>query len=123
MKLRIGRTAITAAFLAASAASGLAFAVPETEPNTSIGAAQRLEIRPDGTAEVTGTIGSATGLVVGDVDFYVFQGREGDVVTIDIDGGMKLSGSGARSVDTTIAIFGQNGKKLRENDDAGYPLD
>ena len=45
------------------------------------------------------------------------------MVTIDIDGGMKLPGSGARSVDAVIAIFGQGGKKLRENDDAGYPLD
>lgn len=123
MKLRIGRTAITAAFLAASGASGLAFAVPETEPNTSIGTAQRLEIRPDGTAEVTGTIGSATGLVVGDVDFYVFQGRQGDVVTIDIDGGMKPRFSGLRNVDTIVALFGLGGRKLAENNDAGLPTD
>jgi hypothetical protein len=123
VKLRIGRTAITAAFLAASGASGLAFAVSEIEPNTSIGTAQRLEIRPDGTAEMTGTIGSATGLVVGDVDFYVFQGRQGDVVTIDIDGGMKPRFSGLRNVDTIVALFGLGGRKLAENNDAGLPTD
>lgn len=119
----IGRTAITAAFLAASGASGLAFAVQEIEPNTSMATAQRLEIGPDGTAQVTGAIGSATGLVVGDVDFYVFQGREGDEVTIDIDGGMKPRFSGLRSVDTIIAIFGLGGKLLKDNNDAGFPLD
>jgi Bacterial pre-peptidase C-terminal domain len=119
----IRKTAITAAFLAAFGASGLAFAIYEIEPNAAIATAQRLEIGSGGSVEVTAAVGNSTGSIVGDVDFYVFEGREGDVVTIDIDGGMKLPGSGARSVDTVIAIFGQGGKKLRENDDAGYPLD
>jgi hypothetical protein len=72
--------------------------------------AQNLEIGPDGTAEVTGAIGDpkcTTGpvTVVGDVDFYVFRGRKGDEVMIDIDGGMKPQFSGLRSVDTIVAIF------------------
>lgn len=122
-KLRIGstarRTTIAAAFLAACGASGPGLAVNEIEPNTSMASAQRLEIGPDGRAEVTGTIGSATGIVVGDVDFYVFDGRAGDVVTIDIDGGMKPRFSGLRNVDTIVAIFGLGGKLLKENNDAG----
>jgi hypothetical protein len=125
----IGRTAIAAAFLAALGTSGLAFAVQESEPNTSMATAQRLEIGPDGTAEVTGAIGDrgigdreCTGLglvVVGDVDFYAFRGREGDEVMIDIDGGMKPRFSGLRSVDTIVAIFGLGGKILADNNDAG----
>ena len=122
-KLRISttarRTAITAAVLASFVASGLAFAVNEVEPNTSMATAQRLEIGPDGRAEVTGTIGSATGIVVGDVDFYLFEGQKGDVVTIDIDGGMKPRFSGLRNVDTIVAIFGLGGKRLTEINDAG----
>ena len=123
LKRHIRTTAITAAFVAASGASGPALAVDEIEPNTSMASAQRLVIGPDGTAEVTGAIGSATGLVVGDVDFYVFQGREGDVVTIDIDGGMKPRFSGLRSVDTIVALFGLGGRILTENNDAALPVD
>lgn len=119
VKLRIGRTAITAAFLAASGASGLAFAVDEIEPNASMATAQYLTIGPDGTAEVNGVIGNATGLVVADVDFYAFEGSAGDEVTIDIDGGMKPRFSGLRSVDTLIAIFGPGGNILADNNDAG----
>ena len=123
LKRHIRTTAITAAFVAASGASGPALAVDEIEPNTSMASAQRLVIGPDGTAEVTGAIGSATGLVVGDVDFYVFQGREGDVVTIDIDGGMKPRFSGLRNVDTIVALFGLGGRILTENNDAALPVD
>jgi Bacterial pre-peptidase C-terminal domain len=112
----IRKTAITAAFLAAFGASGLAFAIYEIEPNGSIATAQRLEIGHGGSAEVTAMLGNSTGLIVADVDFYVFEGREGDLVTLDIDGGMKLPGSGARSVDTVLAIFGPGG--WSQNDDA-----
>jgi Bacterial pre-peptidase C-terminal domain len=119
-RLGITRTAIAAAL---AAASGLAFAVDELEPNASIATAQRLVIGPDSRAEVTGVIGNATGLVIADVDFYVFQGRAGDLVTIDIDGGMKPRFSGLRSVDTIVALFGPGGKKLADNNDVGLPLD
>lgn len=121
-KRAIRRTVIGAAFLAACGASGLASAVYEIEPNASIGTAQHLVVGSAGSVEVTGVLGNPTGSVVADVDFYVFEGREGDVVTVDIDGGMKLPGTDARSVDTVIAIFGPGGKKLRENDDAS-PID
>ena len=69
--------------------------------------------------EVSAVIGNLTGAVVDDVDFYKFFGQEGDVVTVDIDGGW----GGVRSVDTEIAIFGDGPvfKKWRGNDDA--PVD
>jgi hypothetical protein len=127
VKLRIGRTAITAAFLAASGTSGLAFAVNEIEPNGTIAEAQAkdkvLTIGSDGTAEVTGAIGSPTGILVADVDFFAFRGCEGNVVTIDIDGGMKPRFSGLRSVDTIVALFGLGGRMLAQNTDAELPID
>jgi len=116
-KLGIKRTAIAAAFLAASAASGPAFAIYEIEGNDSMATAQRLEIGPGGIVEVTAAIGNTTGTTsVPDVDFYVFEGTAGDLVTIDIDGGMKAAGSSARSVDTIVAIFGPGVWAM--NDDA-----
>jgi hypothetical protein len=121
-KLGIRRTAIAATFLAAFGASGLAFGIYEIEPNTTMATAQRLEMGDGGSVEVTAVLGNSVGGIVADVDFYVFEGNEGNVVTIDIDGGMK-PGSSARGVDTYIAIFGQGGKKLAWNDDGGYPLD
>ena len=58
-----------------------------------------------------------------DVDFYVFEGRAGDLVTIDIDNGMKVRFSGLRNVDTIVALFGPGGRRLIENNDAALPLD
>jgi hypothetical protein len=119
-KLGIKRTAITAAFLAAFGASSSALGIYEVEPNAPIGSGQQLVIGSNGGVEVTAVLGNPTGTMVADVDFYVFEGREGDVVTIDIDGGMK-PGSTSRSVDTVIAIFAQDGEMKRQNDDA--PVD
>ncbi len=122
-KLGIKRTAIAVAFLAASAASGLALAVYENEPsNDSFTNPQRLEIGPGGSVEVSGAIGNTTGAIVADVDFYVFEGTEGNLVTIDIDGGMKSNCALARCVDTIIAIFGPGGA-FNMNDDALPPRD
>jgi hypothetical protein len=118
-RLGITRTAIAAAF---AAASGLAFAVDELEPNASIATAQRLQVVPGVSLEVKGVMGNAIGIVVADVDFYVFEGREKDKVTIDIDGGMKRQ-FGGRSVDTIVAIFGPGGTLLDQNTDAGFPVD
>lgn len=101
--------AATAAFLAASVTSGAAFAVLEAEPNDTIATAQRLTISGGG-AEVTGILGSGDDVV----DFYSFQGYEGNMVTIDIDGGMKSDGTG---VDTNVTIFNPDGTILLSNDD------
>jgi hypothetical protein len=94
------------------------------EPNGPIASAQALSIGSNGMAIVDGVVGVTSGAAEDDVDFYSFQGTAGDVVMVDIDGGMKAAGAG-RSVDTFIAIFGPAPafKKLRENDDAGSPLD
>ena len=112
------RFAAMAVFLAASVASQAAFAIVESEPNDTIDAA-KAQLAKDpvlvfsgGSAQVTGTLGTGSDVV----DFYSFQGQAGDVVTLDIDGGMKSDGSG---VDTTIAIFTPDSKILLANDDGG----
>jgi len=81
------------------------------EPNDTIGTAQSLVISGGG-AQVTGTLGSGSDVV----DFYSFQGQAGDMVTLDIDGGMKSDGTG---VDTTIANFRRDSTILNANDDGG----
>ena len=119
MKKKLGiRIAIAAAFLAASAANGLALAVDEAEQNYPITSAQKLTMGGDGSVTVYGVMGSAVGATFADVDFYTFEAWKDNVLTIDIDDGMKPAGSGLRSVDTTLAILGlasQNYPKLREN--------
>ena len=108
------RFAAMAAFLAASMASEAAFAIVEIEDNNTIATAQRLVIS-GGSVEVNGILGNGS-LGANDVDFYSFTGTAGDMVTIDIDGGMKSDGTG---VDTTIAIFTPDSKILNANDDGG----
>src|SRR5712691_9518739 len=107
IKMLETRFAAMAAFLAASVASQAAFAVVEIEGplgNDTIARAQGLMIS-GGRVEVTGILGNGPLGVNDVVDFYSFEGHAGDVVTVDIDGGMKSDLSVGSSVDTTIAIF------------------
>jgi hypothetical protein len=118
---RFVRSAVAAAFVAGLMASSVAHAVVEMEGNDSVGTAQPLTVT-GGSVEVTGSIGATTTSVAAtaDVDYYSFEATEGNVVTIDIGGGIKDGGpmSPIRSVDTVIAVFTADGTKLRENDDA-----
>ena len=111
--------AVASAFLVAASAGNVAAADLDTEPNDTTASAQRLLIGAGGTAEVTGTIGVLATVtpVVPDVDYYSFQGRAGDVVTIDIDGGMKAAGSSTRSLDSVLVIYGPDLAVLRQIDD------
>ncbi len=110
---------------AAMAVPGLAQATPEKEANNPIAFGQVVEITAEGGttggAVLDGIIGALTGAAVLDTDYFVFEGREGDVVTLDIDGGM----GGGRDVDTILAVFGPAPaySMLRTNDDGGTPLD
>jgi len=117
--------AYMAVFLAISGASNVAFAVYELEPNNPIATPQEMVVGSSGGAEINGVLGVLSGPATNDVDFYSFDGREGDVVTIDIDGGIKPNGSGLRNVDTILAVFGPGPTflKLRENDDGTSPFD
>jgi hypothetical protein len=120
------RSAILAAVLGVAAGPGVAQAVNESNPNDPISTPQQLTIVVEegqltGGATVNGALGNLAGSPVLDLDFYVFRGRVGDVVTVDIDGGM----GGVRNVDTVLGIFGPGPTYdlLRSNDDAGLPLD
>lgn len=111
---------------AALALPGIAQAASESEANHPVGMAQPLAIQAEaglatGGAAIDAVIGNNTGPAVLDLDFFTFSGQEGDVVTVDIDGGM----GGKRNVDTILAVFGPapGYALLRTNDDAGYPLD
>lgn len=117
------RSAMLAACITASGASGVAFAVYELERNDPITTPQHLVIGSGGSAQATGVIGVLSGPATNDVDFYSFDGQAGDVVTINIDGGIKPTGSSSRSVDTVLAVFGPFGSQpyhvWRQNDDYG----
>lgn len=108
------------------AVPGLAQAVPEVEANNPANAAQTLDIGDitvDGNATtgavVEGVVGNLSGSAVQDLDYFAFEGREGDVVTFDIDGGW----GGLRTVDTIIGVFGPAPafRLLNTNDDS--PVD
>lgn len=130
MKSNVRNALAAAGFVAATLVSSVALAVVESETapgsNDSLATAQALTVvngtAGNGTAEVTGTIGSTTYSVaaVPDVDFYSFAASQGDILTIDIGGGIKDGGptNPIRSVDTVIALFSADGTMLYLNDDA-----
>jgi len=103
-----------AAFAAFAAAAPVALAVSDVEVNHPIDMSQVVAIVSDLTT-VDGELGNGG---VGDLDYFIFSGKAGDVVTLDIDRG---AGDGTgKSVDTVIAIFGAGPTYsiLRMNDDA-----
>src|SRR5262245_2476550 len=123
MKSSIRNALAAAGFVAASLASSVALAVPEIEATPgakdSFGNAQSLDnsvfggtYLNGGTVQGTGAIGNTTYSVgaVPDVDFYSFSATGGDLVTIDIGGGIKDDplNNPIRSVDTVIALFDSN---------------
>ena len=118
---RFMRSAMLIAVLAALGASRVALAVDEVEPNDPVANAQQLTIGSDGTVTVYGGIlNTATHR---DVDFYSFQATAGDVITVNIDGGMAADMTG---VWTDLAIFGpgQNGPlSLLAQSQYGIPID
>ena len=118
MSKKLGvRSAVAAAFLALSGASHVAFAISEVEPNDSLLEPQQLLIGSGGTVEVTGELLTPAGATTPDADYYRFVGNAGDIVTIDIDGGMKAADSSSPSVDTFLTVYSPAGDVLRENDD------
>lgn len=89
------RLFIVSALLAAYGATAAAQAIDEVEPNYPVSAAQPLLFDVTGTAMVNAFLGN------GDADLYSFWAKAGDVITVDIDGGVK---AGAGSVDTFVSV-------------------
>ena len=96
MKKSMLYKAVLAAMLVGS--SSAAVAVDEVEFNSPIQSAQRVVVGGDGKVVINASLSG-----IGDVDYFSFEGKVGDVVQIDIDGGMTSATSG---VDTMIALFG-----------------
>lgn len=118
------RYAVATAFVVASGIGNIALAETELEAagtagsNDSFSSAQPLVFVEK--IEVVGTIGvldKATRTPISDIDFYSFQGRKGDVLRIDIDGGIKTTSDPLRSLDSLIAIFKPDGTVLRQKND------
>ena len=115
------RSATMIAFLATLVASRVALAVTEVEPNDPVANAQPLVVGSDGTVTVNGGILNTP--THRDVDFYSIQATKGDVVTINIDGGMDANFVG---VWTVVAIFGPNTTTpvpLLDQSSTGIPID
>jgi hypothetical protein len=106
------RLLIVSALLAAYGAGAAAQAVSEVEPNYPLPAVQALTFDITGTAMVNAALGS------GDADLFSFWANEGDVITVDIDGGLK---AGTGSVDTFVSVHlpaSSNYLVMRAVDDA-----
>ena len=97
MKKSVIYKAVLAAMLVG--ASSAALAVDEVEFNSPIQSANRVVVGGDGTVMINAELSG-----IGDVDYFSFEGKEGDVVQLDIDGGMTSATTG---VDTMIALFGR----------------
>jgi len=100
------RYAIVGAILAAHTAIGAAQAISEAEPNYP--EAQPLVRGADGTMSVKGVIGVSElwSTAVNDADLYSFYARAGDLLSLDIDLGIKVSSFVDRSVDTSLSLLG-----------------
>jgi len=115
MKVRRIHLAILAAF-AAWGVAGAAQADDEIDTlHNSVASAQILTIGTDGSVTVNANMG------LGEGDTYAFDAKAGDVVTVDIDGGVK---AGAGSVDLFVSVLDATAqhKVLRDNDDSLQPM-
>jgi hypothetical protein len=96
----IRRTLVSMA-LATMGVSGIALAEQEVEPNNNFSQPQKLEVGSGGAVTVLGTIQNASPLSP-DFDFYSFEGRKDDVITVDID-------ATTGGLDTVLHIFDPDG--------------
>lgn len=93
-KAGVIRSVIAGALIAAY--GGMAAAqIAEVEPNSQISSAQALTVDSTGTVTVTAFFST------GDVDFYSFEGKKGDIVTVKVAGG-------GPTIDTILTILGPN---------------
>lgn len=115
-KAGIVHCVIVGALMSVFAAGAAAQAI-EQDADNNYPKAQPLERGVDGTMRVTGVIGVSEFYLppIEDVDLYSFYAREGDVLEIDIDGGIKSNTmfGAPRSVDTFLTILGP---------EAAYPV-
>ncbi len=112
-KQRFFRRKLVTAVMAVFAMTGSALAQESEPANDQMSTAQLLTIGADGSASVSGVVGTIGGTAVVDVDFYSFDAFEKNLVTINIDGGA----TGLRGFDSIIYIFGPGIMNYAEFDD------
>ena len=111
------RPSLLGVLIAGLMVNGAAFAVNEVEPNNAAASAQQLVIGSNGTAQVSGIVGTGLDSREYDVDIYSFVARAGSAVTIDIDGGMDAAC--ASGVDASLTLIKPDGSVLAQNTDGG----
>lgn len=89
------RYKIIASSIALLSVCSQAYAISEQENNNKSSSAHILPLI-NGSTAVEASISDKN-----DIDFYSFYGKSGDVINIDIDGGI----GGAESVDTILTVF------------------
>jgi hypothetical protein len=108
------RRTLLAMAIAAFGASGSALADTEVEPNNNFAQPQKLEVGARGIVTVFGAIKNAS-TSSPDVDYYSFEGQEGAVITVDIDGT-------TTDLDTVLHLFDPTGIMKMQSLDT-EPLD
>ena len=74
-------------------AAAAPMAITEVEPNDSIASAQPTPVPPEGLA-ISGVIGTIVGGITNDVDYFRFDGTQGDTPSFMIVGAMKPNATG-----------------------------
>lgn len=108
-QLMIRRTLLAMA-LASMGATGTVLAVDEQEANHPIQAAQQVTVGGSGSVTVKGAI-VHLGVNIPDVDFYSFEAKAGDTITVNIDG----TGNG---LDASLFLFDPSNNRRALNMDA-----
>ena len=111
-------TAVICSLLVSTPA--LAELIPEAEPNDQIIGTQHVTPDALGEIRIDAVLGVIQGDVVPDLDFYSFDAKAGDVITIDIDCGHNC---GDRSFDSAIALLSEDFVLRASNDDPAGPPD
>jgi hypothetical protein len=109
-QLMIRRTLLAMA-LASMGATGTVLAVDEQEANNPIQAAQQVTVGGSGSVTIKGAIVHPS-LNIPDVDFYSFEAKLGDTITVNIDG----TGSGL--LDASLFLFDPSNNRFAFNQDA-----
>jgi hypothetical protein len=86
-----------------------AYAIPESEPNNALNAAQGLS--GSSTHSIQAMMGAAGDSVHDDLDFFTFEAQAGDVLDVDIDNGYGGSGN----INSIVGIYNASGTLLRMN--------
>ena len=107
--MKTNNTRLLAASLVAFAMTSNAYASAEVEPNNSFTTAQ--ELSGSSSHSIQAMMGNVGDTRHGDLDYFKFQAKAGDVLDLDIDNGFGDTGN----LNTIVAIFDASARLLRMN--------